>query len=114
MVKPEGDGTHLFWTSILLLAICWLTFITRVGVRIWRKALGSDDFLMGVGLVRVQAALPSPRTTTNALMLSQLLFTVTSSLCIVCCFYGSGQLAAVLKTSDIMRGTKVRTLALFH
>jgi hypothetical protein len=114
MAQPDGDGIHLFWTSILLLAICWLTFITRVGVRIWREALGSDDFLMGVGLVRVQQALPYQRTTTNALMLSQALFTVTSSLCIVCCFYGSGQLAAVLEPRDIMRGTKVRTLALFH
>lgn len=43
-------------------------------------------------------------------MISQLLYTITSSLCIVCCFLGSGQLAAALQKSDIMRGTKVTTL----
>ena len=113
MVQPAGDGVPLFYTSILLLALSWLTFNTRVGVRIWRKTLGLDDLLMFIGLVRVQPAFPSPNPTTNVLMLSQLLFTVTSSLCIVCCFYGAGQLAAALKTGDIMHGTKVRTLALF-
>jgi hypothetical protein len=45
-------------------------------------------------------------------MLSQLLFTVTCGLCIACCFFGSGQLAAALKPSDIMHGTKVGILAL--
>lgn len=39
----------------------------------------------------------------------QLLYTVTASLCIVCCYYGSGQLSAVLSKTDIMNGTKVRT-----
>ena len=53
----------------------------------------------------------SPKPATDVVILSQLLFTVTSSLCIVCCFLGSGQLAAALKPSDIERGTKVRTLA---
>ncbi|KAH8649746.1 hypothetical protein BGZ60DRAFT_389470 [Tricladium varicosporioides] len=92
MVQPAGDGTHLFWTSILLLVVGWITFMLRVGVRVSRKALGSDDYLMGVGL---------------------LLFTVTASLCIVCCFYGSGQLAAALDTSDIQRGTKLFFIAEF-
>jgi tetrahydromethanopterin S-methyltransferase subunit C len=42
--------------------------------------------------------------------MSQLLYTITSSLCIACCFLGSGQLAAALPKSDIMRGTKVCSL----
>lgn len=67
MVQPEGDGAHLFWASILFLAICWLTFIARVGVRIWRDALGTDDLLMGIGLVRVQPGPPFPRTTINGI-----------------------------------------------
>jgi hypothetical protein len=53
MVKPAGDGIALLYTSILLLALSWVTYTTRVGVRVWRKALGSDDFLMFGGLVRV-------------------------------------------------------------
>ncbi|RFU35552.1 hypothetical protein B7463_g755, partial [Scytalidium lignicola] len=43
----------------------------------------------------------------------KLLFTVTSSLCIVCCFYGSGQLAGALETNDIMQGTKLFFIAEF-
>ncbi|RDL30706.1 uncharacterized protein BP5553_10051 [Venustampulla echinocandica] len=92
MVQPAGDGVPLFYASAVLLALSWLTFITRVGVRIWRNALGLDDYSMFIGL---------------------LLFTVTSSLCIVCCFYGSGQFAAALKTSDIMYGTKLFFIAEF-
>lgn len=46
------------------------------------------------------------------LMILQLFFTVTASLCIVCCYLGSGQLAAALQPGDIMRGTKVPTLVI--
>ncbi|KAM0258022.1 hypothetical protein ACHAQJ_004065 [Trichoderma viride] len=92
MVKPEGDGVQLLYASILLLILAWLTFITRMSVRVWRKASGWDDILMFIGL---------------------LLFTVTASLCIVCCFYGSGQLAANLPPIAIMRGTKLFFIAEF-
>ncbi|OKL56914.1 hypothetical protein UA08_07739 [Talaromyces atroroseus] len=92
MVQPAGDGVPLFWTSILMLVISYLAFVPRVGVRIWRKTLGWDDLLMFLGL---------------------LLFSVTASLCIVCCFLGSGQLSKVLSTHDIMQGTKLFFIAEF-
>ncbi|KAL7939184.1 hypothetical protein V8C35DRAFT_275038 [Trichoderma chlorosporum] len=85
MVKPAGDGVQLLWASIVLLALSWLTFMTRISVRLWRKSSGWDDILMFIGL---------------------LLFTVTASLCIVCCFLGSGQLAAAIPPPEIMRGIK--------
>lgn len=91
-VQPGGDGVALLYSSILLLALSWVTFITRVATRIWRKALGLDDWLMFAGL---------------------LLFTVTASLCIVCSFYGSGQLAAVLPAKTIQKGTKLFFIAEF-
>ncbi|KAH8588981.1 hypothetical protein B0O99DRAFT_524156 [Bisporella sp. PMI_857] len=92
MVKPQGDGAALLYTSIILLAFSWITYTLRVGVRIWRKAFGLDDVLMFVGL---------------------LLFTVTSSLCIVCTFYGSGRYAAELNPHDIMKGVKLFFIAEF-
>jgi hypothetical protein len=60
MVQPAGDGVALFYASILLVALSWITYITRVGVRIWRKAFGSDDYIMGVGLVRVHQLTSCP------------------------------------------------------
>ncbi|KAL3421925.1 hypothetical protein PVAG01_06081 [Phlyctema vagabunda] len=92
MVKPVGDGITLFYASILLMTFSWVIYSTRVGVRIWRKALGVDDLLMFIGL---------------------LLFTVTASLCIVCCFYGSGQFAAALDPKDIVQGVKLFFIAEF-
>ncbi|KAG4030820.1 hypothetical protein MFRU_011g02720 [Monilinia fructicola] len=92
MSKIAGDGVALFWTSILLLALCWITFALRAGVRLWRKIWGVDDIVMLIGL---------------------LLFTVTSCLCIVCSFYGSGQKAAMLTAHDIARGTKLFFIAEF-
>lgn len=56
MGQPGGDGVALFYTSIILLTLTWVTFSARVGVRIWRKVLGLDDLLMFVGLVRVKLA----------------------------------------------------------
>ncbi|PNP45070.1 hypothetical protein TGAM01_v206827 [Trichoderma gamsii] len=85
MVQPAGDGVQLLYASIVLLVLTWLTFILRMSVRVWRNASGWDDILMFIGL---------------------LLFTVTASLCIVCCYLGSGQLAVHLSKSDIMHGTK--------
>ncbi|PQE34083.1 cation-transporting atpase 4 protein [Rutstroemia sp. NJR-2017a WRK4] len=91
MTPPQGDAVALLYTSILLLVISWLVFIARAGVRRWKKIWGVDDIVMFIGL---------------------LLFTVTCSLCIVCCFYGSGQLAATLSASDKMKGIKVLIVAL--
>ncbi|KKO98285.1 hypothetical protein THAR02_09608 [Trichoderma harzianum] len=90
MVEPAGDGLQLLHASIVLIILAWLTFIARTSVRVWRKALGWDDILMFIGL---------------------LLFTVTASLCIVCSYLGSGQLAAKLHPSDIMKGTKLFFIA---
>jgi hypothetical protein len=36
----------------------------RVGVRLWRKALGTDDYYMFVGIVRVQITTASGGTAT--------------------------------------------------
>ena len=52
MSKIAGDGVALFWTSVLLLALCWITFAMRAGVRLWRKIWGIDDIVMAIGLVR--------------------------------------------------------------
>ncbi|KAJ8067637.1 hypothetical protein OCU04_003246 [Sclerotinia nivalis] len=92
MSKIAGGGVALFWTSIMLLALCWVTFALRAGVRVWRKIWGVDDILMTVGI---------------------LLFTVTSSLCIVCSFHGSGQKSNMLSPYDIARGTKLFFIAEF-
>ncbi|KFY00763.1 hypothetical protein V490_01210 [Pseudogymnoascus sp. VKM F-3557] len=92
MVKPAGDGVPLLYTSIVLLVVTWLTFTTRVAVRIWRKNSGGDDLLMGIG---------------------QLLFTVTACLCIVCSFLGSGQLSASIPPNEMMKGVKLFFIAEF-
>ncbi|KFZ04955.1 hypothetical protein V501_08804 [Pseudogymnoascus sp. VKM F-4519 (FW-2642)] len=92
MVQPAGDGVPLLYTSIVLLAVTWLTFTTRISVRIWRKNSGWDDYLMFIGL---------------------LLFTVTACLCIVCSFLGSGQLAAGVPPNETMKGIKLFFIAEF-
>lgn len=55
-VPPRGDGIALLYTSIVLLALSWVTFVSRVAVRVWRRALGLDDFAMFIGIVCVQLA----------------------------------------------------------
>ncbi|KAI8933816.1 hypothetical protein NX059_009518 [Plenodomus lindquistii] len=62
----------------------------RAGVRIWRKAAGLDDVLMFVGII---------------------LFTVTAALCIVCCFYGSGQFAREVPPLTLAQGIKLFYIA---
>jgi hypothetical protein len=42
----------LYYGAIVLLALTWVFFSMRLGVRIWRKAFGMDDWLMLVGSVR--------------------------------------------------------------
>ncbi|KAG9201977.1 hypothetical protein G6514_005172 [Epicoccum nigrum] len=64
----------------------------RVCVRIWRKVLGLDDYLMGIGLI---------------------LFSVTACLCIVACFYGSGQKAAIIPPLTNAKGIKIFWIAEF-
>jgi hypothetical protein len=51
-VPISGDGVALYYGAIILLALTWLFFCMRLGVRIWRKAFGMDDWLMLVGSVR--------------------------------------------------------------
>jgi hypothetical protein len=50
-VAIAGDGVALFYAAIILLVLTWVTVSMRVCVRIWRKVLGMDDYLMLVGLV---------------------------------------------------------------
>ena len=50
-VAVAGDGVALLYAAIILLTLTWITVFMRVCVRIWRKVLGMDDFLMVVGLV---------------------------------------------------------------
>ncbi|KAF2703584.1 hypothetical protein K504DRAFT_391806 [Pleomassaria siparia CBS 279.74] len=85
-VTPAGDGVPLLYCSITLIALCWIVFLMRIGVRVWRKAWGVDDWLMLVGLN---------------------IFTVTSGLCIVCCYYGSGQFAIDLPPATMAKGIKM-------
>jgi hypothetical protein len=61
MVQPAGDGVPLFYAAVVLLALSWFTFIARATVRIWRKTLGLDDWLMFLGLVSVQKDSLSPK-----------------------------------------------------
>ena len=46
-----GDGATLFYGAIIFLALSWMFFLMRVGVRVWRKAWGLDDYFMLVGIV---------------------------------------------------------------
>ena len=52
-VNVAGDGVALLYCSIILLVLSWITVAMRVGVRIWRKVLGMDDYIMILGLVCV-------------------------------------------------------------
>lgn len=53
-VPVAGDGVALLYCAIVLLALTWVTFFLRAGVRIWRKAWGMDDYLMLLGIVSLQ------------------------------------------------------------
>lgn len=50
-VAVAGDGVALFYAAIILLVLTWITVSMRVCVRVWRKVLGMDDYLMVAGLV---------------------------------------------------------------
>jgi hypothetical protein len=61
-IPVAGDGVPLLYAAIILLVLSWITVSMRVCVRIWRKVLGLDDYLMGVGLVSVSELLKRYRT----------------------------------------------------
>lgn len=46
----------LLYASIILLVLTWMTVLMRVCVRIWRRVLGMDDYLIILGLVSVYLA----------------------------------------------------------
>jgi hypothetical protein len=52
-IDVNGDGVTLLYGAIVLLVTSWTIFTMRVGVRVWRKAFGMDDYLMSTGIVRV-------------------------------------------------------------
>ncbi|KAF2028483.1 hypothetical protein EK21DRAFT_90611 [Setomelanomma holmii] len=85
-VDVAGDGVALYYGAIVLLVLSWVIFPMRVGVRIWRKAWGMDDYFMLIGTV---------------------LFSVTAGLCIACCYYGSGQFSKDLPPLTIAKGVKL-------
>ncbi|KAL3607046.1 hypothetical protein FPOAC2_02020 [Fusarium poae] len=92
MARVAGDGVALLWATIAMLSLSWIFAILRLGVRKWRKNIGLDDGLMFAGLI---------------------LYTVTCSLVIRCCFYGSGQKRKDLEPYDIKMGTKLFFIAQF-
>ena len=53
-VAVAGDGVALLYAAIILLVLTWTTVSMRVCVRVWRKVLGMDDYLMVAGLVCYQ------------------------------------------------------------
>lgn len=55
-VAVAGDGVQLFYAAIILLVLTWITVSMRVCVRLWRKVLGMDDYLMIAGLVSILPA----------------------------------------------------------
>jgi hypothetical protein len=50
-VPVAGDGVALLNGAIVLLVLSWVIFAMRLGVRLWRKAFGMDDWLMLIGSV---------------------------------------------------------------
>lgn len=59
MVEPKGDGVTLLYVASILMALSWLTVLTRLSVRRWLKpeAMGLDDYFMVIGLVSVSSIL---------------------------------------------------------
>jgi len=52
-VEVAGDGVALYYGAIVLLVLSWVGLPIRVGVRIWRKAWGMDNYFMLKGVVRM-------------------------------------------------------------
>ncbi|KAK8079035.1 hypothetical protein PG994_002842 [Apiospora phragmitis] len=92
MVNVAGEGAPLLYITIVFLVLSWLTFVIRVGVRRWIRGFGTDDWLLGGGLI---------------------LYTITAALVIFCCFYGAGQYSDALTVGDMQAGTKLFFIAEF-
>ncbi|RYO88452.1 hypothetical protein DL762_003746 [Monosporascus cannonballus] len=92
MVTPAGVGVSLLYVTVVMLVLSWVVFTARTGIRMWIKAFGVDDWLMGAGLI---------------------LYSITAALVIVCCFYGAGQHSNALTKPAIMQGTKLFFIAEF-
>ncbi|CAN8105333.1 unnamed protein product [Discula destructiva] len=94
MQPPAHYGVPLLHTTIALLILSWATVAGRLSVRRWLKpeAMGLDDYMMCAGLV---------------------VYTVTCSLVIACCFYGAGQFSEDLTDATVMQGTKIFYIAEF-
>ncbi|KAF4428925.1 hypothetical protein F53441_14038 [Fusarium austroafricanum] len=92
MIRPAADGVPLLYVTIVMLTLAWIFSVARLAVRRWKNNLGLDDWLMFAGLM---------------------LYTVTASLVITCCFHGAGQKSKALDTKDIMMGTKLFFVAQF-
>lgn len=62
MVDPAGDGVVLLHTTIAMLTLSWVVLCARLATRKWLKpeAMGMDDYLMFVGLVRSILSPTSP------------------------------------------------------
>ena len=54
-VAVAGDGVALLHAAIILLVLTWVTVSIRMCVRIWRKVVGMDDYLMVAGLVCIHS-----------------------------------------------------------
>jgi len=89
-VKVAGDGLTFLYGTIIFLVMSWVVIIMRVGVRLWRKALWMDDYIMCIGLA---------------------CFSVTASLGVACCYLGSGQHSRHLPHEAIQLGTKLFYIA---
>lgn len=51
MTAPKEDGVVLLYITIMMLTLSWIVLLSRLGVRRWINAFGSDDWLMAIGLV---------------------------------------------------------------
>ncbi len=52
MAQVKGDGVPSLYVAIIMMSLCWIIMIMRLGVRQYLHALGLDDLLMFIGLVR--------------------------------------------------------------
>lgn len=50
-VPVAGDGVALLYCAFVLLVLTSIIFGLRIGVRVWRKTWGTDDYLMSIGVV---------------------------------------------------------------
>lgn len=53
VLQPKGLALTLVVVSVLMLTFSWLMVVLRMTVRRHIKAVGTDDWLMVAGLVRI-------------------------------------------------------------